>query len=798
MTVSTQMIPVPFVGNGVATSVPLTFGLLADDDVVVYQLDDEGGFTVLSYGVDYTVTRSTTEESATVDFLVAPASGLAFRIIRQSDLNQLISIKNQVSYNAAVVEKVWDKLLMLIQETNQIAKSSLRSLDPVEPYVPVPGRLPIFRADGLGFENGPDAGDIADAQDNAAQAAAYASAAAGSASSAANSAASAAESAELTEDFFTPFATRAEAIAATIDSAVTMIWVRHDGLLLLYIEDATGTALSTNAGARKWSPAKGHPVYMQHWGAVAATSAPFALTDYTTQIRAAVAWTKGDLLLTGWFKLTGKVQVPNGCRLHSIGGRTHGGFRVYSDFTLADTAIIELTGNDGGGIGHLGMSFDQAVAAATGLRADLVQYPAAVRLSGTRPTIEALRIAGGYDGVVSAANFGGARFGIIESGCFNNDFDLTGALDFVHSTSLQVWPFGFESTATLTGIFYDGTGYALKLGQADGWNCSKFSTYRKKVLIDRGSDAILPHIFQTLQIDGDDARLQVISGRVLAGVVYTSKTTAPTSPSIDIQGGRTTISCLGLAGGETIGIQVTGGELSVNGGELFVNSVTKRGALVSAGRLELRNMRFNWPEAGARTVPVVEQSGTGVLVVAGCTPTHVSNAQQVVKVGTAALGNYVDARPLHPHIMTLPSGTLPEGQYFTRRVTSTAVAALATAGTSSWTYSGQNCHWQLDGEFCRFLLRFTATPTVGTGTGNLEITASGMPTPVGTSDIAIAGFQGFTFTGGRSQLMLRMQTTGKMQLLEYGPGISVRRCDETNLVSGTAISMFVEGSYLVR
>jgi hypothetical protein len=79
------------------------------------------------------------------------------------------------------------------------------------------------------------------------------------------------------------FSTRAAAIAATVPIEVKAISLNHSNKLLDYIEDAGGTALTTNGGARKWSPAS--QVTPLHWGAEG-----YAITDDYAALQAAVTW----------------------------------------------------------------------------------------------------------------------------------------------------------------------------------------------------------------------------------------------------------------------------------------------------------------------------------------------------------------------------------------------------------------------------------------------------------------------------------------------------------------------------
>lgn len=70
---------------------------------------------------------------------------------------------------------------------------------------------------------------------------------------------------------FSTFNSRSGAIAATIDPAIDYIRLIHDGVVLDYVRDASGTALTTNAGAVTWSPAT-PACSPAHWGATASTA----------------------------------------------------------------------------------------------------------------------------------------------------------------------------------------------------------------------------------------------------------------------------------------------------------------------------------------------------------------------------------------------------------------------------------------------------------------------------------------------------------------------------------------------
>jgi hypothetical protein len=91
------------------------------------------------------------------------------------------------------LERQLDRLTYAVQEGSALLDRTLRTRDPIAPFVPQTGRTLLF--DGTAIVAGPNAMDIADAQANAAAALASQVAAAGSAAAAAGSASQAAASA---------------------------------------------------------------------------------------------------------------------------------------------------------------------------------------------------------------------------------------------------------------------------------------------------------------------------------------------------------------------------------------------------------------------------------------------------------------------------------------------------------------------------------------------------------------------------------------------------------------------------
>ena len=100
------------------------------------------------------------------------------------------------------------------------------------------------------------------------------------------------------------YASRAAAQAATVPAAVLQVFVLDDDATLVYVRDATGTALTTADGAN-WSPdGAAHPA---HWG-ITTTG------DQQTALVAMITWTTANKVTIEWpadktFEFSGEIDV---------------------------------------------------------------------------------------------------------------------------------------------------------------------------------------------------------------------------------------------------------------------------------------------------------------------------------------------------------------------------------------------------------------------------------------------------------------------------------------------------------
>jgi len=447
-----------------------------------------------------------------------------------------------------------------------------------------------------------------------------------------------------------------------LNSAPYVIEFRYVDALTAVIADIPG-----------WAPVA--PVYAQHYGIFPSDLRNGTTTDYTAHVIDAVNNTDGELIFTGWVKITDKVICPNTCRLNVPAGRAYGGFSIRTDFNLAAGCVLQFgTGETGPTMGDFGMWFEQPASPAN--RAALIAYPPAIDISTTpRGTINSLRIEQGIDGIKGIGNCGGFKFGTLELGCFGTDIAIDGALDFVQCDSIHIYPFGFASNTFKTAIFYDGVGYAANLGRVDNWTCDKFSSYRKKIaLADTGGTARLPYVFNAIGLDGDGARLLLGAGDSLISNLYSVKTGLPTVADIVVTAGRHAITNASISGGGTVSVDVQGGELSIDGRIHNTNNAVSP-IIVSSGKLTLDSTVLEWTDA-VRTAPFVLQSGTGILRAAGLSA-PVATVGEAIRFTTDLVENYYDGSLVNQLITLAASrsvGWYGDTQY---GYSTRAVAALA-------------------------------------------------------------------------------------------------------------------------
>jgi hypothetical protein len=152
MTVTVETARCSFTGSSGVSSFELTFEMLSATSVRVLL---DGVEQV--YGLDYTVTHNSTTRIGTVVMAAEPTIGADLICIRNEPLTQLASFPEYGKYSPSHIETALDKIVMLIQQLNDIVSRSLRlaaTETGVDPELPTgtAGYVLRLNSAGDGFE----------------------------------------------------------------------------------------------------------------------------------------------------------------------------------------------------------------------------------------------------------------------------------------------------------------------------------------------------------------------------------------------------------------------------------------------------------------------------------------------------------------------------------------------------------------------------------------------------------------------------------------------------------------------
>ena len=123
--------------------------------------------------------------------------------------------------------------------------------------------------------------------------------------------------------------------------------------------------------------------------------------------------------------------------------------------------------------------------------------------------------------------------------------------------------------------------------------------------------------------------------------------------------------------------------------------------------------------------------------------------------------------------------------------------AFATPGTSASSYSSQGGVYIKVRRFINFQMNVTATPTIGTGTGDLVI--SGLPYATGESCPLYVGSMNtrWTWPAGATMIFALIPSGGAttMNLIGMGSAISVVNLGASNMQTGQSHQLRIAGTY---
>lgn len=126
MTVQTNTNKAIFYGTGGTGPYTFNFRFFQNSDIVVKRTDTARIATTLVEGVDYTLTGATTYTGGVINLTTALSGGPPadiLTVLREIDLVQPTSIRNQSAYFPSIIEDEFDRLLMQIQQVNELAST---------------------------------------------------------------------------------------------------------------------------------------------------------------------------------------------------------------------------------------------------------------------------------------------------------------------------------------------------------------------------------------------------------------------------------------------------------------------------------------------------------------------------------------------------------------------------------------------------------------------------------------------------------------------------------------------------
>lgn len=134
MAVSTSVSSVQYAGNGTATTFAYSFKVFAEDELVVYLVNNStGAATLQTRGTHYTVTGVGRDTGGNVVFTTAPASGVTVDIRTDMDLTQPTVFRNQGSFLPASHETAMDRIVREVIQVNRKAERAFQLPDVHDP-----------------------------------------------------------------------------------------------------------------------------------------------------------------------------------------------------------------------------------------------------------------------------------------------------------------------------------------------------------------------------------------------------------------------------------------------------------------------------------------------------------------------------------------------------------------------------------------------------------------------------------------------------------------------------------------
>lgn len=155
----------PYPGNGVATSFPFSFKVYAKYDISVVFANSLGVESTLVLDSDYSVTLNANQDTTPGGTITYPITGSpmlstqALAIVGGLDYAQTTALPNGGAYNASIVERALDRIVILTQQlretVNRGVQLAFTTAANVSSRLPAPrgGSVLGWAADGLSLTN---------------------------------------------------------------------------------------------------------------------------------------------------------------------------------------------------------------------------------------------------------------------------------------------------------------------------------------------------------------------------------------------------------------------------------------------------------------------------------------------------------------------------------------------------------------------------------------------------------------------------------------------------------------------
>jgi hypothetical protein len=153
MTITTTETSAQFEGNGTTSSFVFPYRVFSASDVVVSTKADDGIWMTQQVGGQYEVTVNV-RGRATIEFVSAPASGVAIDIRSNVPLLQPSSIRSLTRFDPEIHEDAFDRLSRQIQDLSRRLSYAFRAddigdeVEPIGPLSGFAGRYVYISADG--------------------------------------------------------------------------------------------------------------------------------------------------------------------------------------------------------------------------------------------------------------------------------------------------------------------------------------------------------------------------------------------------------------------------------------------------------------------------------------------------------------------------------------------------------------------------------------------------------------------------------------------------------------------------